>query len=223
MEQERMDYRVKAVLRPEETAIIVIDVMEGYCNPDLPLLRFIRSSARALDEAADKMVAFLKASRRLPMAATIFVRMVERPETFPPSLRLKMEVDGIPPITEKDGVGWEYYKVRPEKGDHEIVKYVHDAFIGTDLDKQLKGSGVKTVIIVGGHASFCVDSTARTAAQLGYHTFVPADLTANPDSMGYPQTPTYIREQLVMINEVHGYMPLSTEILAALHDECLDP
>jgi hypothetical protein len=37
-------------------------------------------------------------------------------------IHLKMEVDNIPPVAEKDGQGWNYYKVRLQAGDHRIVK-----------------------------------------------------------------------------------------------------
>ena len=85
--------------------------------------------------------------------------------------------------------------------------------MGTDLDMHLKKYDVKTVIIVGGNASFCVDNTARSAAQLGYHTFVPADLTADPGLSDNPQTPDDIRKHLDAINSLMGYMPLSSTIL----------
>jgi nicotinamidase-related amidase len=214
---ETLDPRVAETLKPEETAIIVIDVMDGYCDPEAPLPKYLRENAgatlTALDQAADRIVSFLAASRKVPVSTTIFTRMVERPDTSPPNLRLKMEVDEAPPVAEKDGQGWAYYKVHPEQGDHEIVKYSYDSFIGTDLDEHLKTHGVKTVVIMGGYASVCVESTARTAAQLGYNTFVPADLTADPGPPSNPQTPDIVRAKLDAINNVMGYMPMSSTIL----------
>jgi nicotinamidase-related amidase len=215
--KEELDPRVAETLKPEETAIIVVDVMDGYCNPEEPLPKYLKEWTNAtyteLDKAADKMAAFLDASRNQPIATTVFARMVERPDTSPPNIRLKMEVDKAPPVVERGGQGWAYYKVKPHEGDHEIVKYSYDSFIGTDLDEHLKSHGVKTVIIMGGYASVCVESTARTAAQLGYNTFVPADLTADPGKEGQLQTPNIIRSKLSTINNVMGYMPLASTIL----------
>ena len=216
-EENKLDSRVAATLKPEETAIVVVDVMDGYCSPKAPLPEFYVKNFGAnfteLDRAADRMVVFLDASRKYPIATTVFVRMVERPETMLPNIRLKMEIEKYPPVAEKGGLGWNYYKVKPQAGDHEIVKYSYDSFLGTDLNKYLKKHGVKTVIIIGGHASVCVDTTARTAAQLGYNTFVPADLTADMDFPNESQTPDSIRKRLDTINGVMGYMPLSSTIL----------
>jgi nicotinamidase-related amidase len=139
--------------------------------------------------------------------------MVERPETSPASIRLKMEVEKYPPVVVKDGQGWDYFKVKPESGDFEIVKYNYDAFRETQLEEHLQAHGVKKVIIEGGHASVCVDTTARTASQLGYHTFVPADLTADPELSDLIQSPEYMRKKLDTINSVMGYMPLAKTIL----------
>jgi len=218
MDEERsLDSRVSNVLKPEETAIIVVDVMDGYCNPEEPLPKFLEKTTGVnfidLDKAAESIVTFLAASRKYPIATTVFVRMVERPENLPISIRLKMEIDGIPPTVVQGGQGWNYYKVKPFSGDYEIIKYRYDSFMGTDLDNHLKKHNVKTVIIVGGHASICVDSTARTASQLGYHTFVPADLTADPGVLDNPQTPDVIRKHLETIDSLMGYMPLSSTIL----------
>lgn len=210
---EVLDERVAETLKPEETAIIVVDVMDAYCDPNAPLPKYMGASTEALDRAADRIVDFLAATRSLPIASTVFVRMVERPDTASENQRLKMKVDGVPPVAEIDGVGWNYYKVQPQDGDYEIIKYQYDSFMGTDLDGHLKASDIKTVVIMGGYASVCVETTARTASQLGYNTFVPADLTADLDRPGNNQTPEDIREKLSTINNVMGYMPLGSTIL----------
>ncbi len=217
MSETKLDPRVCRVLKPETTAVIVIDMMDAYCNPAQPLPQCMKKkfgvNFSELDIVANKIVDFLKVSRKYPMGLTIFVRMVERPEYLPQNIALKMEIEGYPPVAKINGQGWSYYKVQPQSGDLEIVKYRYDAFLGTDLDEKLKSRKIKTVVIIGGHASVCVDTTARTAAQLGYHTFVPADLTANPGLPDIPQTPDFIRKQLDTINSVLGYMPLSSTII----------
>jgi nicotinamidase-related amidase len=212
-----LDPRLAKVLNPKETAILVVDMMEGYCNPAEPLPDFLQKnlgfSFAELNGVADRIVDFLDASRKYHLASTVFIRMIERPETSPPNIRLKMEIEKYPPVVEKNGQGWDYFKVKPVYGDFEIVKYNYDAFMGTQLEAHLQEHGVRTVIIVGGHASVCVDTTARTAAQLGYQTFVPADLTADPELSAIVQTPKYIRKKLDTINSVMGYMPLAKSII----------
>lgn len=217
-EKNFFDPRITALLNPERTAILVIDVMDGYCDPNEPLPKFLHETAGFtfddLDNAADRLVEFLAKSRKYPFAKTVFARYEERPETLPPSIRLRVEISGDPPTDEKDGQGWGYYKVQPFPSDYEIIKYSPDAFMGTDLDAHLKKHNVETVIVTGGYASNCVFLTAATAAQLGYHTFAPADLIADPGLPNDPQTPEILRQRLDVINSYMGYMPLSTTILS---------
>lgn len=215
--KETINPKIIPILDPKTTALIVVDMMDAYCNKTAPLSKYLIEnegvSFEYLDIVANRIVDFIKHSRSFNISATIFARMLERPEVVSSSIALKMQIDKIPPVAEKDGVGWNYYKVKPLKGDKEIIKYSHDSFINTDLNQYLKSKRINTVIIVGGHASVCVDSTARTASQLGYHTFVPADLTADPTPKGEKQNPEIIRRKLYTINNVMGYMPLSSLIL----------
>lgn len=221
-EKQFFDSRITSLLKPEQTAILVIDVMSGYCDPKEPLPTFLSKTLGVtfddLDKAADRLVDFLAESRKYPFATTVFARYLERPETRPASISLRVEISGDPPTDEKDGQGWGYYKVKPLSSDSEIVKYTPDAFMNTDLHEHLKEHNVKTVVVTGGYASNCVFLTAATAAQLGYHTFVPADLTADPGLPNDPQSPDVIRKRLDVINSYMGYMPLSTTLLKTWED-----
>ncbi|UUT22925.1 isochorismatase family cysteine hydrolase [Pseudomonas sp. T8] len=51
-------------------------------------------------------------------------------------------------------------------------------FANTDLDFQLKQHGIDTVIIVGMLANTCIETTAKFAAELGYHVTLVKDATA---------------------------------------------
>lgn len=215
---EALDPRIAEMLKPEKTAIIVVDMIEGYRNPDNPLPTYLKSvgapyRTRDLDAAADRMVDFLDASRQSPLAATVFMRFPEGPSTAPANVRRKMEIEGSPDVATVNGVGWDYYKVRPQAGDVELTKYDYDAFHETGLDTILTDRRVETVIIIGAYASVCVDETASGARRNGYNIFVPADLTADIDSPQEPQTPDMVRAKLNKINDVTGYMPLSSAIV----------
>jgi nicotinamidase-related amidase len=217
-EAKHLDPRIAELLNPAETALLVVDMMNAYCDPKSALGQYLIKYEEAnfdyLEVVAERIDNFLARSRDFPLAATVFIRNLERPEHMPQSIRHKMKLANIPSVVDENGEGWDYYKVRPLKSDKQITKYLYDSFMNTELDAYLRSQGVKTVIIVGGHASVCVDSTARTAAQLGYHTFVPADLTADPLPKGVKQDEQTIRNKLYMIDMVVGYMPLSSSIIS---------
>jgi nicotinamidase-related amidase len=59
-----------------------------------------------------------------------------------------------------------------------ITKHVNSAFIGTDLEERLRARGVDTIALVGLTTDHCVSTTARMAGNLGFETWVLADVAA---------------------------------------------
>ena len=66
-------------------------------------------------------------------------------------------------------------------------------FANTDLDFQLKQHGIDKVIIVGMLANTCIETTARFAAELGYHVTLVKDATA-----------AFSREAMTAAHEING-------------------
>lgn len=66
---------------------------------------------------------------------------------------------------------------REQSGEPVIVKHVNSPFIGTDLETRLRRDNIETVVIVGATTNYCVDTTARTAANLGFEAKVVRDAT----------------------------------------------
>ena len=65
-------------------------------------------------------------------------------------------------------------------GDEPVfVKHGSSAFIGTDLARHLADHGISGLVIVGGAANYCVESTARMAGNLGFATTVVGDALIN--------------------------------------------
>jgi nicotinamidase-related amidase len=60
-----------------------------------------------------------------------------------------------------------------------VVKSGSSAFIGTDLADHLAGLGNPPLVIAGGAANYCVNSTARMAGNLGYQVTVASDALIN--------------------------------------------
>ena len=66
----------------------------------------------------------------------------------------------------------------PRDGEPVIGKDVNSAFIGTDLEAQLRAAGLEEVIIVGLTTPHCISTSARMASNLGFATTVVSDATA---------------------------------------------
>lgn len=90
----------------------------------------------------------------------------------------------------------------PQPGD--VIAREHwssSGFANTDLDLQLRRRGVESVIVIGLLANTCIETTARFAAELGYHVTLVRDATAafGPEAMHAAHVlngPTYAHEIL---------------------------
>ncbi len=56
------------------------------------------------------------------------------------------------------------------------------AFLGTNLDEILRGRGVTQIVLTGVATSFGVDSTARSAYDLGYNVTMVVDAMTDRDA-----------------------------------------
>lgn len=72
-------------------------------------------------------------------------------------------------------------EVAPEADEVVITKTYPSAFVGTDLEERLKGLGAANLILAGFMTHMCVNSTARSAFNLGFHPTVVAAATATRD------------------------------------------
>lgn len=75
-------------------------------------------------------------------------------------------------------------EVAPRAGETVVVKNYPSAFVGTDLQSKLEAAGVKDIIITGFMTHMCVNSTARSAFNLGFRPTVVAATTATRDLPG---------------------------------------
>jgi len=69
-------------------------------------------------------------------------------------------------------------EVAPAQGDIRITNTAQDRFYNTDLDKELKAKGIKTLIMVGWKISGSVQYTSVGAMSHGYTVVIPMDTTS---------------------------------------------
>jgi nicotinamidase-related amidase len=74
-----------------------------------------------------------------------------------------------------------------EPGSDEIVviKHVNGAFFGTDLEIQLRRAGVRRLVVGGFFTNFCVETTVRTAGNIGFDTYLCHDACAATNRIGH--------------------------------------
>ncbi|MEU6702033.1 cysteine hydrolase [Pseudonocardia sp. NPDC046786] len=96
----------------------------------------------------------------------------------------------------------------PLDGDIVVTHQRVSGFVGSELDTVLRGRGIDTVVITGVATNMSVESTARSAGDLGYRTIVVSDAS----SAATPEVHQASLDSLGMLGEV----ATSADVLAAL-------
>jgi nicotinamidase-related amidase len=69
--------------------------------------------------------------------------------------------------------------LKPQDGDHQLVKKGFDGFSNTSLDLVLRNMGVTTCVVVGVMTGVCVSSTVRGGTEHNYRMIVVRDAVAD--------------------------------------------
>jgi nicotinamidase-related amidase len=92
-----------------------------------------------------------------------------------------------------------------------LTKHRWGAFTGSDLDKQLRSLGVTQVVMGGVSTSIGVETTARSAYELGYHVVLATDAMLDREPVAHEHSIARIFPRL-------GETSTTAAILAALED-----
>lgn len=144
---------------------MVVDVQNDFCAGFEEVTGNI---ARAVDTARSADI------------EVIFVRFVGDVEHQRASWRRRNRLQGK---TQKcvDGTwGAEFCRVAPLPGEHVFTKAAHlDAFLCEGFEAHLRLRRIRHLAFSGLYSDVCVDSTARTAFQKGWHVTLLTDCTAS--------------------------------------------
>lgn len=143
------------------TALLVVDIQIGFDDP--------RWGSRN-NPGAEGNVAQLIAAWRAAAMPVIHVHH----DSLDPAGLLRRGAPGNAPKSQ----------AKPLAGEAVYRKRVNSAFIGTNLEVDLRNLGIEALVIVGLTTNHCVSTTARMASNLGFKTFVIADATATFDRAG---------------------------------------
>ena len=140
------------------SAVLVIDVQRGlFDDPPRP-------------DQADEVVDRINALTRRARAALVPVIFVQHESPTGPL------AFGSP--------GWALEQhLQIEEGDRRIRKTTPDSFLGTALEDTLTAMGVNRLVVCGYATEFCVDTTTRRAAGLGYDVVLAADAHTTHDKV----------------------------------------
>jgi nicotinamidase-related amidase len=135
-------------------ALLIIDMQKGMASP---------AAGARNNPHAERNIATLLQRWRVRGATVVHVRHISRQPGSP-------FWPGQP--------GAEFQEaLAPLPSAHVVEKNVTDAFINTGLERWLRVRGIDQLVIVGVSTNNSVESTARSAGNLGFETTVVADAT----------------------------------------------
>lgn len=192
-------------IKPEECALVVIDLQEDFVNPGNPMCvpeayRQIPRVLALIEGCREAGVPVLYTEHHIgPDSSAGFY------EYWPPIAAGAIK-EGAPNTKL-------YHGLDPRPDERIInVKHTYDSFAGTNLDYVLRSRGVKTVIVCGTLTNFCVESTARSAYFLNYHVVFGSDVSASDSAIAQEATLRTMRRGFARVMD-------HQEILQSLSDK----
>jgi nicotinamidase-related amidase len=155
-------------LDTDDTALVVVDMQNGFCHPDGSLY------APGSEDAVDPVASLVDDARDAGVQV-VYTRDVHPPEQF----------DGTHYYDEFERWGehvlegsWEAELVDElsvHDEDHVVEKHTYDAFHETELDGWLTARGIDGLVICGTLANVCVLHTAGSAGLRDYRPILVGD------------------------------------------------
>jgi len=104
--------------------------------------------------------------------------------------------------------GADYFRIRPQDGDHVVVKHTFDGFHETELHQRLRALGVKTLLMTDVATNVCVDTTLRSGFVHGYHIVVVEDCVGSGNHQAHLATLSTVRVNIGQVIDSQRVMRL---------------
>lgn len=192
-------------LRPEHTALIIVDMQNDFCSPRGAMAKI--RDVSAANDVITPLQQFLSKARAAGVKP-FFIYMCRGPEDAHGPYEEMVHRRGRKfRLCEPDTWGVSIVdELTPLEGDEIIRKRAYSAFIRTDLHRRLQELDIKTLIMSGVATNVCVESTARDGFMMDYYIIYASDLMAAYDKNLHENTLRNIKEHF-------GEVVTSDEIL----------
>ena len=155
-------------LNPDATAVVIVDMQNGFCHPDGSL--YAPGSEAAVEPCAQ-----LVAQAREAGASVVFTQDVHPPEQFADAHYYDEFEQWGEHVLEDSWDAELVDELSPTAEDLVVEKHTYDAFFQTQLDGWLTAHGIDDLLFGGTLANVCVLHTSGSAGLRDYRPIMVED------------------------------------------------
>jgi ureidoacrylate peracid hydrolase len=199
-------------LYPEETALLVVDMQNGYCHPEGSLAKG-GANTRPQQAIVPATVELVSACRAAGVTIIWVTQEHWADDRTRSHRRLTSHLSKVGAVVALRGT-WDAEIVEPLKAemrpeDPVVRKHRMSAFFNTTLETVLRMLDTRLLIVCGVSTNVCVESTLRDAYHRDYDQILVPECTASSDADLYEAT-------LKKTRKYFGEVAPLAEVVAAL-------
>ncbi|MFC4436375.1 MULTISPECIES: cysteine hydrolase family protein [Natrialbaceae] len=155
-------------LEPSNTALMVVDMQNGFCHSDGTLY------APGSEEAIEPVANLVDRARETD-TQVIFTRDVHPPEQFDEAYYYDEFEQWGEHVLEGSWEAEIVEELDVREEDHVVEKHTYDAFYNTELEGWLNARGIRDLVICGTLANVCVLHTGGSAGLRDFRPILVED------------------------------------------------
>ena len=169
---------VEKRLNPAHSAVIVIDMQNDFCAEQGYVETVVQKDVSACRAIVPDVMALVGVARRHGVPV-FWVKANYDPERLPSGMLAKQREKSDAVCCGTGSWGSDFYGVAPAAGEVVIEKNNYSAFVGTDIERQLRDRGARTLVFAGVQTNVCVETSLRDAVCRGFHAVLADDCVAS--------------------------------------------
>jgi nicotinamidase-related amidase len=183
--------RPKFTLGEKDTALLIVDMQEAQCRPDVGVGKLVAQDPRANEfffgrieaviERQRKLLQLFRETGRRVIFVTIGPEASDGSDMAAWKRRRNEEMRKLQGVTYAgvaDSTHGIVPALEPQAGEVVLNKITFGAFSSTGIDQILRNWGIGQLVICGQATNVCVNMTAVEAADRGFECVIPGDACA---------------------------------------------